>query len=347
MINKIKDLFSKKNNSVFIIAEIGSNHGNDINIAKKLIRISKKAGVDAVKFQSFKAATLYSKYVPRKKLPNGKRGPNIYKMIEDIEMPYDWHAKLKSYCDKIGIIFISSPFDEEALISLEKSKCLLYKIASSEIGDINLVTKVAETNKPIIISTGKASLSEVKRAIKWIENTGNRRIIILHCTATYPATYSSMNLNNILTLKKNFNYKIGLSDHNTENLTSAIAVSLGAKVIEKHITLNKNSKGPDHHFALEPNELINLVEFIRNTEKSLGSFEKKIDFSEIQNRKIGNRSIHAAKDFKPGDKIKKSDLVFKRPNLGIEPHLYKKIIGKKIKKRIKKDMWLKWNDIEK
>ena len=156
-----------------------------------------------------------------------------------------------------------------------------------------------------------------------------------------------MNLNNILTLKKNFNYKIGLSDHNTENLTSAIAVSLGAKVIEKHITLNKNSKGPDHHFALEPNELINLVEFIRNTEKSLGSFEKKIDFSEIQNRKIGNRSIHAAKDFKPGDKIKKNDLVFKRPNLGIEPHLYKKIIGKKIKKRIKKDMWLKWNDIEK
>ncbi len=344
---KIRDLFSKKNSEVFIIAEIGSNHCNNINIAKKLIKISKTAGADAVKFQSYRASSLYSKYVPRKVLQNGKKGPDIFKMIESIQMPYDWHLKLKKYCDKIGIIFISSPFDEEALISLEKVNCPIYKIASSEIGDIHLVTKIAETKKPIIISTGKATLQEVKRAIKWIEKTGNKKIIILHCTATYPASYSSMNLNNILTLKKNFNYKVGLSDHNTENLTAAIAVALGAKVIEKHITLDKKYKGPDHHFALEPSGLFNLINSVRKSEQALGSFTKDIDISEIQNRKIGNRSIHVIKDLFPGDKIKRSDLVFKRPNLGIEPYLYKKIIGKEVKKYVKKDMWLTWNDIKK
>lgn len=346
MINKIKDLFSKKNNSVFIIAEIGSNHSNDINIAKKLIRISKNAGADAVKFQSFKAKTLYSKYVPRRTLPNGKKGPNIYKMIQSIEMPYEWHNKLKKYCDKLNIIFISTPFDEEALNSLEEIDCQIYKIASSEIGDQNLVKKIAKTKKPIIISTGKSKLIEVKRAIKWIEKTGNKKIIILHCTATYPADYSSMNLNNISTLKKQFNYKIGLSDHNKENLTAVIAVTLGAKVIEKHITLDRRSKGPDHHFALEPKHLKELVENIKKTEKSFGSYKKDIDKSELQSRIIGNRSIHVIKDLKKGELIKLSDIVFKRPNLGIEPYKYKNVIGKKIKRKIKKDMWLKWNDIE-
>lgn len=346
MKDKIKNLFSRKNNETFIIAEIGSNHSKKYENAIKLINIAKKAGADAVKFQSFRAKTLYSKYVPRRTLISGKKGPNIYKMIKSIEMPYEWHGKLKKYCDKINIIFISTPFDEEALNSLEEINCPIYKIASSEIGDQNLIKKIAKTKKPIIISTGKSKLIEVKRAIRWIEESGNKKIVILHCTATYPADYSSMNLNNISTLKKQFDYKIGLSDHNKENLTAVIAVTLGAKVIEKHITLNRKSKGPDHHFALEPKHLIELVENIKKTEKSFGSYKKDIDKSEIQSRKIGNRSIHVIKDLKKGELIKLSDIVFKRPNLGIEPYKYKSVIGKKVKRKIKKDMWLKWNDIE-
>ena len=346
MKRKIIDLFSKKKlKNVFIIAEIGSNHNQNYNQAIKLINIAKKHGVDAVKFQSFKTKALYSEYVPNKINAKGKK-IDIYKMFKKIEMPYEWHSKLIKYCNKIGIIFISSPFDEEALGSLENNNCPIYKIASSEIGDLLLIKKIAKTKKPIILSTGKSNLNEIKRAIKWIENEGNKKIILLHCTASYPAKYESMNLNNIVTMKKNFNYKIGLSDHNMENITAVTAVALGAEVIEKHITINNKDKGPDHHFALEPYKLKELVQFIRNTEKSLGSFEKKIDKSETKSKKIANRSLHAAKNLKKGQIISERDLIIKRPNLGIEPRFYKKIIGKKIKRNIIEDKWITWNDVE-
>lgn len=337
-----------KNKKPYLVAEISANHCGNFALAKKLIKCAKINGADAVKLQTYTADTMTIKSNKKYfKVKSGLwKGYQLWDLYDKAHTPLHWHDKLFKYARSLKIEIFSTPFDESAVDFLEKLNCPFYKVASFEMTDLPLIKKIAKTKKPIIISTGKSKLIEVKRAIRWIEESGNKKIVILHCTATYPADYSSMNLNNISTLKKQFDYKIGLSDHNKENLTAVIAVTLGAKVIEKHITLNRKSKGPDHHFALEPKHLIELVENIKKTEKSFGSYKKDIDKSEIQSRKIGNRSIHVIKDLKKGELIKLSDIVFKRPNLGIEPYKYKSVIGKKVKRKIKKDMWLKWNDIE-
>lgn len=333
-------------NPCYIIAEIGSNHNGDIENAYKLIDVSKEAGADAVKFQSYKAETLYSKYVPRRKFDDGTEGPDIYEMISRIQMPYEWHKPLKEYCDKVGITFCSSPFDLEAVQSLEDIGCPFYKIASSELGDPILIKAVAKTGKPMVISTGKATMEDVDLAVSWCKEEGNEKLILLHCTATYPAKYESMNLNVITSMQDHFDFPIGLSDHNTENITAVSAITMGANLVEKHITLDRNMNGPDHNFALEPDGLNELCRYIRNTERAMGDPIKKVDASEKEGVRIANRSIHINRDMKAGDVIELNDIIIKRPSLGIAPRLYENILGKKLIKDIKADMWLTKDDLE-
>lgn len=329
----------------FVISEIGANHNLDINNAYKLIDLSVEAGADAVKFQSYKASTLYSRYVPRRQLEGGGQGPEIYSLIESIQMPYDWHAPLKKYCDQKGIIFLSTPFDHEAVDSLEAVGMPAYKIASSEIGDPLLLKKIARTGKPIIMSTGKADLQEVETALRWIHEEGNKQVVLLHCTVSYPAKYEAMNLRAMLTMKEKFQTLVGLSDHNLENITAVAAVAMGAKVVEKHITLSKTMPGPDHKFALEPEEFRQLVDWIRKTEVALGNGVKQLHASEEQGKKLGNRSLHVRDDLKAGHVVRLEDLIVKRPNLGIAPKELDAVVGKKLKRDVKADMWLTWEDL--
>ena len=342
---KIGNKYISNEDPCFIIAEIGANHNNDINNAFKLIDLAVKAGADAVKFQSYKAETLYSRHTPTKKLKEGNEKINLFDLIKKIEMPYEWHAVLKKYCDEKKIIFISSPFDFEAVDSLAEINSEAYKIASSEIGDKGLVQYVAMKGRPIIISSGKATVGEIEQALEWIYLTGNKDVVLLHCTSSYPAKYSSMNLNCIETLGSTFKLNIGLSDHNAENITAVAAVALGAKVVEKHITLDKNLPGPDHHFALEPDEFTQLVRWIRNTELSLGDGIKRVDSSELEGRKYGNRSIHVKESLTKGHVLKEADLIVKRPAFGIEPKDMNILIGRELKKDIQEDKWITWDDV--
>lgn len=328
--------------NVFVIAEIGANHNNDIDLAKKMILMAREAGADAVKFQSYKAETLYSKHLAP--IREGAQTP--YDLIKSIEMSYEWHKILKDFCDANEIIFLSSPFDVEAVDSLEECGVSAYKIASSELGDPLLLKYVAKTMKPVILSTGKAYMSEVDQAVSWIRGEGNDQIILLHCTASYPASYESMNINAISSLRDRYSCLVGLSDHNMENITAVAAVALGAKVIEKHFTISRTMNGPDHAFALEEDGLKELVTFVRKTELAMGSGVKEPDESEKVGRERGNRSIHVKRKMLKGEIIKLDDITIKRPGYGIKgKHLYE-IVGRKLRNQVEEDMWLQMEDLE-
>ncbi len=330
----------------FIIAEIGANHNGNIENAYKLIDIAKNSGANAVKFQSYRAETLYSKYTPRRVKADGSKGPDPYELIKSIQTPYEWHASLKQYCDSKGITFISSPFDSLAIDSLEEVGIEIYKVASSEIGDPLLIKKIASTKKPMIISTGKSSLRDIENVLSWCREEGNEQLVLLECVASYPCSYESMNLRTIKTLRDSFGVLTGFSDHNIENITDVVAVSMGACVIEKHVTLDREMEGPDHHFALDPEGLKQLVSWVRKTEACLGDGVKRVDSSEFQGRRLGNRSIHAKKDLKEGDVITLDSIILKRPNLGINPIDLDAIIGMRLTKDVKADMWITWQDFK-
>ncbi len=330
----------------FLISEIGANHNNSVDIAKKLIDLSVEAGFDAVKFQSYKAETLYSRHLKPKVQDDGSLGPNPFDLIKSIEMPFSWHKMLKDYCDLKNIIFLSSPFDFEAVDDLEKVGVPAYKIASSELSDPLLVKYIASKGKPIILSTGKANLDEVREALEWISSTGNDQVILLHCTVSYPATYDSINLKAMQTLKEKFSCLVGLSDHNEENLTVVAAIAMGATVIEKHVTLDKTMSGPDHAFALNPLQFKEMVSWARKAEISLGNGIKEPHASELVGRERGNRSIHLKRKLMKGDTIKLEDLIIKRPAYGIHGRELTKVVGKKLVRDVLEDMWLTWEDLD-
>lgn len=330
----------------WIVAEIGANHDQKIDQAFKMIDAAKECGADAVKFQSYKASTLYSRYTPNRKLPDGSdSGWNIFENFKKLEMPYEWHRKLKDYSEKKGVFFFSSPFDYEAVDSLEQAGVEAYKIASSEIGDKRLVQKIASLKKPLIFSTGKATLAEVEMAVNWVKEAGNDNFAIMQCTASYPAADDVMNLRTIQTFKQAFGCVVGFSDHHLENMAAIAAISLGAKIVEKHLTLDRKLPGPDHPFAQEPEGFAQMVQWIRRTEKALGTGIKKLEPTEEQGRRLGNRSIHVLKDLPAGHVIKEEDLTVKRPAFGIHSAEWDRIIGKKITKAVKADMWLTWDDL--
>mgnify|MGYP005643731093 CR=1 FL=1 len=316
---------------IFIIAEAGSNHNGSLELAKKLIDVAAEAGTDAVKFQAFKADKLFNKV----------KNKDIVDKLEKLELREEWYKELFDYADKRGLIFLSSVFDEDSADLLDSSGIAAYKIASYELTHIPLLEYIAKKNKPVILSTGMANESEVKEAVECIYSAGNRQVIILHCVSQYPAEPGNVNLKSILALKRIFDCPVGFSDH-TETIYAPIAaVALGAKVIEKHFTLDKSLPGPDHAYALEPEELKQMVAAIREVEKMLGSEKIKPAESEINERKW-RRAIYAACDIPEGTVINKDMLMIVRPSPegSLAPKYFKELSGKKIKKDIKKGEFL-------
>ena len=331
----------------FIIAEAGINHNGDIKLAKKLVDVAKEAGADAVKFQTFKAEnvvaenTAMASYQRR----NIKRKETQQEMLKRMELDYKDFIRLKEYCDKKKIIFLSTPHSEDAIDFLEEL-VPAYKVGSGDLTNLPFLEKIAKKKKPVILSTGMATLSEVKEAVRTLKRAKNNKIILLHCTTNYPCPLEEVNLKAMLTLKKEFDLPVGYSDHTLGILVPVMAVAMGAQVLEKHFTLNKNLPGPDHKASLEPEELKEMIKTIREVEKALGDGIKKPTKSEEKIKKVVRKSIVAKVDIPKGTKITRDMLDIKRPGTGIEPKYLKRIIGRESKKNIKKDTLIKLSDFK-
>ena len=331
----------------FIIAEAGVNHNGDVNLAKKLIDIAKDAGVDAVKFQTFKAENVVTKNAEKAEYQKETAaiGELQYDMIKKLELTEEDFKELADYAKKKDIIFLSSPFDRESVDLLDEISVPAYKVPSGEITNFPLLKHIAKKGKPIILSTGMATLGEIEDALRVIREVGVDDVVLLHCVTSYPAKIEDVNLRVIETLKHAFKLSVGFSDH-THGITVPIAaVSLEAVVIEKHFTLDNNLPGPDHKSSLEPDELKEMVVAIRDVEKALGDGIKRPTKEEEEIKKVARRSIVAKVDILEGTVITEDMLNIKRPGTGISPSKLNDVLRKKAIKNIKKDEILKWNDI--
>lgn len=340
---KIKDKYiGGEKDPCFIIAEAGSNHNRDFETAKMLIDEAKKAGVDAIKFQTYSAETLYQKKKKPLFLIGEKEKP--FDIIKKIELPREWQSKLAEYTKSQGIIFLSTPFDKEAIDELY-SLVPAFKWASPELIDKPLFEYAAKKGKPMIISTGFYGNKEIKDALVWARRVNNNQIIVLHCTGLYPTLLEEANLRAMQTMKDIFKVPVGLSDHTTSIVVPVAAVAMGAKVVEKHFTLSRKMKGPDHAFALEPKELAEMVKNIRDVERSLGSEIKKPVKGEVEKEKLIRRGVVAIKEIKKGEKFSLSGITTKRTGIGaLLPKNIYKILGKRAKRDILEDQIIKEND---
>lgn len=334
------NLFLKKN-KIIIIAEAGVNHNGKIHLAKKLIDVASKAGADYVKFQTFDVDNLILKdtktaiYQQR----NLKSNLSQYLMLKKYQLSESNHRELINYSKKKKIKFLSTAFEEKSLNLLKKYKLDYIKIPSGEITNYPFLKKISNLKKKVLLSTGMATFKEIKQALS-VFRKRKKDIIILHCTSDYPANLKDLNLNFIKKLKK-LGYEVGYSDHSSSVITPSIAVSLGCKVVEKHFTLSKNLKGPDHKASLEPNELVKMISFIRDTEKMLGSKDKIITKSEQKTKLLVRKSLVASNDIKKGAIFSQKNITTKRPGRGVSPFKIKKFLGKKSNKTFKKDEFIK------
>jgi len=320
-----------RQNKVFIIAEAGVNHNGDINIAKKLIDCAKLSGADAVKFQAFKTERLILKAVRKApyQLKATGSGESQFEMLKNLELSDEKAADLKKYCDKKNIMFLITPFDEESLEGLDTLDLPAYKVASTDITNLPFLKKVARKKKPVILSTGMANFSEVKAALKEV-SAYNKDIILLQCTSGYPIKDTEANLRIINMYIEKFNILTGYSDHSSGIEIASYAVCMGAKVIEKHFTLDKDFIGPDHKASLDPNELKEFVGKIRNIEKYLGSENKLPTSSELKMKKSLQKYVVTSKRIKKGDTFRSSNMTAKRTGgKGISPIYYRDIIGRR------------------
>lgn len=336
---KIGDKWIGDDKPCFIIAEIGSNHNGSLEQAKRLIEVAIESGADAIKFQIFNAESLYSKYTPEFSY---LKGQNVYELIKSIETSREWIKELARYCKEKNIDFLASAFDFEAVDLLDKY-VPAFKIASFEITDLELIKYAAEKGKPMIISTGMANLGEIEDAITTIKSVGNADIILLHCNSLYPTPVEVVNLKAMETMKTAFKVPIGFSDHTLGIHIPIAAVAMGACVIEKHFTLDRNLPGPDHSFAIEPDELKEMVRCIREVEKVRGTGIK--EKSELESEEMyvkARRSIHAKVYIPKGSKIIRDMLIVKRPGYGIKPGFIDIVVGREAKKDIKEDEWITW-----
>lgn len=322
----------------FIIAELSANHMNDFDIAVKTIEAMADAGVDAVKFQTFTPDTITidcdNEYFHIKQ-GTVWDGQILHELYEDAYMPWDWQPKLKKLAEDLGLIVFSSPFDKTSVDFLEDMDIPAYKIASFEITDIPLIEYAASKGKPIIISTGIASLEDIELAVKTCLNTGNDKIALLKCTSSYPAPLEEINLNTIPDINDKFGVVVGLSDHTLGGEVSTVAVALGASIIEKHFILDRNMGGPDSEFSMEPHEFKAMVDSIRNVEKALGRVSYELSDKMKSNREF-SRSLFVVKDMKKGEIITEDNVRSIRPGFGLHPKYLNEILGKKVKKNLKK-----------
>ncbi len=325
--------------SVLIIAEVGVNHNGDISTAMHLIDNAVAAGVDIVKFQTFCSEKLVSRFAKKaeyQKMTTSADESQL-EMLKKLEFTAEQFKTIRDYCKSKGILFISTPFDEESLFLLESLEMPIYKISSGEITNLPLLIKVANLHKPVILSTGMSTIEEIELAVKVLNKYGSGEISLLHCNTEYPTPFEDVNLRAMLTMKQRFNLRVGYSDHTLGIEVPIAAVALGAEIIEKHFTLDKNMPGPDHKASLSPDELKDMVTAIRNIEKALGSSSKKPTESERKNILAARKSIVAKTKIKSGEAFSEDNLDVKRPGNGISPMMWFDVLKKTANRNFEED----------
>jgi N,N'-diacetyllegionaminate synthase len=327
----------------FVIAEAGANHNRDLGRARELIAAAAAAGADAVKFQTYSAETLYSRKTPSFTYLQPVTDKSTWQLIKDIELPRAWQAELAAEAARHGILFLSTPFDHDAVDELDALGVPAFKIASFEIVDLDLIRHAAAKGKPMIISTGLADYADIADAVAACREVGNEMTVLLQCASLYPAPPARMNLRAMATMRHAFGTLVGLSDHTLGTHIAAAAPALGACVIEKHYTMSRTLPGPDHSFAIEPDELVQLVRHVRDVEAALGDGRKSGPVeSEREMYDKARRSLIAARPIRRGMRIERDMLTVKRPGFGIRPKLVDQVVGRVAKVDIDEDAWITW-----
>jgi len=330
-----------KKKRTYIIAEAGVNHNGSVDIAKRMIDVAVRSGADAVKFQTFMPEEIACKDAPKAKYQERTTGSkeSQFDMLKRLALDDDAHRKLIGYCSRKGIAFLSSPFDIQSIGLLNGLGLKVFKIPSGEITNLPYLQKIGSLKKKIIMSTGMAYTREIDRALKALikAGTAKKNITLLHCNTEYPTPFEDVNLLAMTAMKKRFGVQVGYSDHTPGLETAIAAVALGAEVIEKHFTLDRGMKGPDHRASLEPKELAAMVAAIRNIEKALGDRIKRPSPSETRNRAVARKSIVASRDIRKGEVFSEENITTKRPGTGLDPMMWYKVIGKKAKRNLKAD----------
>lgn len=325
----------------FIIAEAGVNHNGSLELAKKLCDVAAEAGADAIKFQTFKAGKIISKYAQKAEYQKQSTdaSESQLEMIRKLELDPSDHEELFQYCTQKGIQFLSSPFDSESIDLLSSLGIEIFKIPSGEITNLPYLRKIGQLGKKVILSTGMANLGEIEDALDVLvsSSTPLEKITVLHCNTEYPTPMSDVNLRAMQTIGEAFKVKVGYSDHTLGIEVPVAAVAMGATVIEKHFTVDRGLEGPDHKASLEPDELRAMVRAIRNIERALGNGIKKPSPSEIKNKAIARKSIVAACEIREGDLFTKENLCIKRPGTGISPVRWDEVVGKRARRYYQKD----------
>jgi pseudaminic acid synthase len=329
----------------FIIAEAGSNHDRNLNQAKRLVDAALAARADAVKFQTFTAETIAARTDAEVAKIDFAGAKSLFDLYKSVELPREWQREIKEYCDKKGIMFLSSPFDYGAIDELDELGMPVIKIASFELVDLPLLRHAARTGKPLILSTGMANLGEIEDALGAIYAEGNRQVILLHCAINYPAPFASVNLAAMDTIRQAFDVPVGYSDHTLGNAVPVAAVARGASVIEKHFTLDKGLPGPDHSFAMNPEEFASMVHAIRDTEAAMGSAIKGPAADEAEHLLRGRRSLFAKVAIPKDTTITNEMLAVLRPGIGLMSKYLDVVVGRQARRDIKAHEPITWDII--
>jgi len=318
----------------FVIAEGGLNHNGDVRLAKKIVENAANVGADAIKFQTFDASDLVSSK------------SNAYKLFRKLELSDSDFSELNDFAKSNQIIFLSTPFGMKAVNLLIRLKVPAFKIASGDLTNLPLISYIARNKKPMLLSTGMGNIEEVNDAVQAIKNVKNNKIIIMHSVTSYPTPYNEVNLHTLTTLKMKFKFPVGYSDNGRNDLVTLVAVAMGSKVIEKHFTINKKLRGPDHKISADPKQMKNLIIQIRQIEEMFGTGIKKPQPSELENLVMARRSIHTTQNIKKNSILTAEMTAIKRPAIGILPKFYDKILGKKTKRNLSIDEPIKWSDLK-
>ena len=324
--------------SVYVIAEAGVNHNGSFELACKLVDAAKEAGVDCIKFQTFKSKNLVSHNAQKADYQKTTTGDGSQvDMLKKLELSYDEFIALKEYCDKVGITFLSTPFDFESIDFLNSIDMPFWKIPSGEVTNLPYLIALAKTGKPVVMSTGMCEMDEIEAAIKVLRENGTTDIKLLHCNTEYPTPFEDVNLKAMQTIQGAFDLEVGYSDHTKGIEVPVAAVALGATVIEKHFTLDRNMEGPDHKASLEPHELAAMVSCVRHIEQALGNGDKTPSPSEKKNIAIARKSIVAKRAIKAEEELTEENITVKRPGIGISPMRWFDVIGTKAARDFEED----------
>ena len=318
----------------FVIAEGGLNHNGDVRLAKKIVENAANVGADAIKFQTFDASDLVSSK------------SNAYKLFRKLELSDSDFSELNDFAKSNQIIFLSTPFGMKAVNLLIRLKVPAFKIASGDLTNLPLISYIARNKKPMLLSTGMGNIEEINDAVQAIKNVKNNKIIIMHSVTSYPTPYNEVNLHTLTTLKMKFKFPVGYSDNGRNDLVTLVAVAMGSKVIEKHFTINKKLRGPDHKISADPKQMKNLIIQIHQIEEMFGMGIKKPQPSELENLVMARRSIHTTQNIKKNSILTAEMTAIKRPAIGILPKFYDKILGKKTKRNLSIDEPIKWSDLK-